>query len=204
MKSIIIISILRDLAPPSPTPGTSCLCRRLGPWGKLIKQISKQLAVKYRLGSHAAELVNFKPLSQWLLVVGVSADTYEVNQSMVRFLEELKDKTECEPGPHHTGAALEVLGPDLHILHSAALAPAGAHLLTQARLQDHGPPDILRSIPMRLTGPALVIISLPMTVILFFQAISAIARRRQRGLGSEQLQLRAPALTRLPLPAQLR
>ena len=138
MKSIIIISILRDLAPPSPTPGTSCLCRRLGPWGKLIKQISEQLAVKYRLGSHAAELVNFKPLSQCLLVVGVSADTYEVNQSMVRFLEELKDKTECEPGPHHTGAALEVLGPDLHILHSAALAPAGAHLLTQARLQDLG------------------------------------------------------------------
>ena len=117
MKSIIIISILRDLAPPSPTPGTSCLCRRLGPWGQLIKQISEQLAVKYRLGSHAAELVNFKPLSQCLLVVGVSADTYEVNQSMVRFLEELKDKTECEPGPHHTGAALEVLGPDLHILH---------------------------------------------------------------------------------------
>ena len=177
MKSIIIISILRDLAPPSPTPGTSCLCRRLGPWRKLIKQISEQLAVKYRLGSHTAELVYFKPLSQWLLVVGVLAETYEVNQSMVRYLEELKDKTECEPGPHHTGAALEVLGPDLHILHSAALAPAGAHLLTQARLQDHGPPDILRSIPMRLTGPALVIISLPMTVILFFQAISAIARR---------------------------
>ena len=119
MKSIIIISILRDLGPPSPTPGTSCLC------SKLIKQISEQLAVKYRLGSHAAELVYFKPLSQWLLVVGVLAETYEVNQSMVRYLEELKDKTECEPGPRHTGAALGVLGPDLHILHSAALAPAG-------------------------------------------------------------------------------
>ena len=30
------------------------------------------------------------------------------------------------------------------------------------------------------------------------------ARWRQRGLESEQLQLRPPALTRLPLPAQLR
>jgi hypothetical protein len=128
LKSIIIISILRDLVPPSPTPGTSCLC------SKLIKQISEQLAVKYRLGSHAAELVYFKPLSQWLLVVGVLAETYEVNQSMVRYLEELKDKTECEPGPRHTGASLGVLGPDLHILRSPALAPAGAHLFTQARL----------------------------------------------------------------------
>ena len=120
MKSIIIISILRDLVPPSPTPGTSCLC------SKLIKQISEQLAVKYRL--------YFKPLSQWLLVVGVLAETYEVNQSMVRYLEELKDKTECEPGPRHTGASLGVLGLDLHILRSPALAPAGAHLFTQARL----------------------------------------------------------------------
>ena len=29
-------------------------------------------------------------------------------------------------------------------------------------------PDILRSVPMRLTGPALVLISLPVTVIVFF------------------------------------
>ena len=90
MKSIIIISILRDLVPPSPTPGTSCLC------SKLIKQISEQLAVKYRLGSHAAELVYFPSLSKWLLMVGVSAETYEVIQSTVRSLEELKEKTECE------------------------------------------------------------------------------------------------------------
>ena len=36
--------------------------------GKLIKQFSEQQAVKYRIGSHAAELVDFKPLSQYLLV----------------------------------------------------------------------------------------------------------------------------------------
>ena len=64
--------------------------------GKLIKQFSEQLAVKYRLGSHAAELVYFPSLSKWLLMVGVSAETYEVIQSTVRSLEELKEKTECE------------------------------------------------------------------------------------------------------------
>ena len=190
MKSLIIISILRDLAPPSPTLGTSCLCRRLGPWRKLIKQISEQLAVKYRLGSHAAELVYFKPLSQWLLVVGVLAETYEVNQSMVRSLEELKDKTECEPGPRHTGASLGVLGPDLHILHSAALAPAG-----------HPP---LRPHEAHRPGIGNNFTSSDSDSILSGLGDLGFARWRQRGLESEQLQLRAPALTRLPLPAQFR
>ena len=60
------------------------------------RRFSEQLAVKYRLGSHAAELVYFPSLSKWLLMVGVSAETYEVIQSTVRSLEELKEKTECE------------------------------------------------------------------------------------------------------------
>ena len=64
--------------------------------GKLIKQFSEQLAVKYGLGSHAADLVYFPSLSQWLMVVGVSGETYDAIQSTVRSLEELKDKTECE------------------------------------------------------------------------------------------------------------
>ena len=64
--------------------------------GKLIKQFSEQLAVKYGLGSHAVDLVYFPSLSQWLMVVGVSGETYDAIQSTVRSLEELKDKTECE------------------------------------------------------------------------------------------------------------
>ena len=64
--------------------------------GKLIKQFSEQLAVKYGLGAHAVDLVYFPSLSQWLMVVGVSGETYDAIQSTVRSLEELKDKTECE------------------------------------------------------------------------------------------------------------
>ena len=49
--------------------------------GKLIKQFSEQLAVKYGLGSHAVDLVYFPSLSQWLMVVGVSGETYDAIQS---------------------------------------------------------------------------------------------------------------------------
>ena len=64
--------------------------------GKLIKQFSEQMAVKYGLGSHAADLVYFPSLSQWLTVVGVSAETSDTIKSRIKSLEELKDKTECE------------------------------------------------------------------------------------------------------------
>ena len=64
--------------------------------GKLIKQFSEQLAVKYGLGSRAVDLVYLPSLEQWLKVVGVSTDTYDAILSRVKSLEELKDKTECE------------------------------------------------------------------------------------------------------------
>ena len=64
--------------------------------GKLIKQFSEQLAVKYGLGSHAADLQYFPSLSQWLTVVGVSTETNDAIKSSVKSLEQLKDKTECE------------------------------------------------------------------------------------------------------------
>ena len=64
--------------------------------GKLIKQFSEQLSVKYGLGAHGADLVYFPSLSQWLVVVGVSSETNDAIKSRVKSLEELKDKTECE------------------------------------------------------------------------------------------------------------
>ena len=64
--------------------------------GKLIKQFSEQLAVKFGLGPRAVDLVYLPSLEQWLKVVGVSPDTYDAILSRVKSLEELKDKTECE------------------------------------------------------------------------------------------------------------
>ncbi len=64
--------------------------------GKLVKNFSEQLAVKYGLGPNAADLEFFPSLTQWLQVVGVSSDTKDAITQRVRSLEDLKDKTECE------------------------------------------------------------------------------------------------------------
>ena len=181
--------------------------------GKLIKQFSEQLAVKYRLGSHAAELVHFPSLSQGLLVVGGSGETYDAIQSTVRSLEELKDKTECELkrilltssrvsskqipedlrrlcrsllnlrkytdalmyghkmyGPSQDPATLELHWDSWDRTYTYyTVLPSPRPELTSSPKHDSktsGPPDILRSVP-RLTGPAKVIISLLVKVIIF-------------------------------------